>query len=86
MEFLDEPLPWKNNTNKDEVKLIKTKAFKSPKKFLLSNLHKKYAEILELFKYLNKLKYQDEPDYEYVRTMLLAIQKQVSSGNIQVNE
>jgi hypothetical protein len=57
MEFLDEPLPWKNNTNKDEVKILKTKAFKSPKKLLLTTLHKKHPEILELFKYLSKLKY-----------------------------
>jgi len=70
MEFLDEPLPWKANTNKDEVKVLKTKAFKRPTKCLLPTLHKKHPEIFDLFKYLQKLKYQDDPDYEYVRSLL----------------
>jgi len=73
MEFFDEPLPWKTNTNKDEVKVLKTKAFKRPGKCLLPNLHKKHPEIFEMFKYLNKLKYQDEPDYDFTRSFLINI-------------
>ncbi len=81
MEFFDEPLPWKTNTNKDEVKVLKTKAFKRPAKCLLPTLHKKHTEIFELFKYLSKLKYQDEPDYEFIRSFLINIQKQVTSNS-----
>ena len=31
LEFLDQPLIWKQNTNKDEVRDLKRKAFKNPK-------------------------------------------------------
>ncbi len=30
LEFLDQPLPWKSNTNKDEVKDLKLDLFSSP--------------------------------------------------------
>jgi tau tubulin kinase len=38
LEFLDQPLAWKQNTNKDEVRDMKRKAFKNPPKNLFPNL------------------------------------------------
>ena len=42
LEFLEEPLSWKANTCKDQVRDIKQKAFSKPSKYLFPNLVKKF--------------------------------------------
>ena len=73
LEFLDQPLIWKQNTNKDEVRDLKRKAFKNPKQLLFPNLYKDHPEIVEIFSHLKKLEYESAPDYNLIRQKLSSI-------------
>lgn len=42
LEFLDEPLSWKTNTCKEQVRDIKTKAMQKPTKYLFPSLMHRY--------------------------------------------
>ena len=42
LEFLEQPLPWKTNTNKDEVRDIKQKCFRKPTKLLYPCIAKQF--------------------------------------------
>jgi hypothetical protein len=52
------------------VKELKQKAFKNPKKNLFPVLVKKYEQVKILFDYLQSLKYQDQPDYKFIKDKL----------------
>jgi len=58
------------DTNKDEVRDMKKKAFKNPHKNLFPNLHHDYPEVNEIFLSIKKLKYESCPDYEFIRQQL----------------
>ena len=59
LEFLEQPLPWKQNTDKDQVKEIKRSCFERPTSKLFPNLHSKHSEIHSMFNYLKSLSYAD---------------------------
>lgn len=58
------------DTNKDEVRDLKRKAFKNPTKLLFPTLHLDHAEINEIFLNLKKLKYESKPDYNFIKHKL----------------
>lgn len=49
---------------------LKQKAFKNPKKTLFPNLIKKFEQVKSIFDYLQSLRYQDCPDYKYIKDKL----------------
>lgn len=49
------------------------RAFKNPKKNLFPNIFKKYEQIKFLFDYLQTLRYQDQPDYKFIKDKLIEI-------------
>ena len=56
--------------HKDQVKELKQKAFKNPKKNLFPNIVKRFEQVKTLFDYLQNLRYQDQPDYKYIKEKL----------------
>lgn len=74
LEFLDEPLSWKQITDKDQVRDLKQKAFQKPQKYLFPSLCKKFPQVQQIFDSIAKLKYPDKPDYAFVRAKLKEIE------------
>ncbi|KAJ5080651.1 tau-tubulin kinase 1 [Anaeramoeba ignava] len=64
IEFLHGDLPWKQMKEKDEIKDMKI-LYNTPK--LCEGLPN---QMLQFYEYLNKLKFEDEPDYNYLRNLL----------------
>lgn len=50
----------------EEVKDIKTRCLKAPER-LLWDKTKNIQEVKEIFYYINKLKYQDTPNYQFIK-------------------
>lgn len=77
LEFFDEQLTWKQSkpcsltpsldSNKDQVREQKMKAFKNPKKLLFPNIGRKFEQIKDMYDYLLSLKYHDQPNYKYFK-------------------
>ena len=55
------------------MKDIKTKCLKSPKKKLWVGPTAKIAEMHAIFNHIDKLAYEDKPDYHYIKKQLLQI-------------
>jgi hypothetical protein len=93
LDFLEEKLVWREvkEYTMEEVKDIKTRCLKAPER-LLWDKTKNIQEVKNIFYYINKLKYQDTPDYLYIKNQLISIyernqpiymQPQDQSGNGQ---
>lgn len=70
LEFLEQPLPWKTNTNKDEVKAIKQSAFEEPRRLLFPLIHEEFPEVEKIYEYLKSLQYDSEPVYSKIRVWI----------------
>ena len=75
LEFLNEPLPWRDYNSKDEVRDIKQQCVDNAPLYLFRGPTKKLTPVHEIFHHLQSLSYEDEPNYELVRSCLVKIQK-----------
>lgn len=83
LEFLDVSLPWnilnkfnKNNDCnelKEEVRNIKEKCLGNPKNLLFYLVPQHKKELEEIFIHLCELKYEDKPDYGFIRYFFVNI-------------
>ena len=71
---MNEQLPWKacKDGKVDEVKMQKERCLKQPDKYLWK-VTKEYDQIKNIFYHLQSLKYEDNPDYAYIRSQLHSI-------------
>lgn len=73
LQWLCDRLPWeKNLQNKEYVKNEKDKYMKNIPKLMRDCFHDNHqgeVEIQKYLEYINSLKYEDEPDYEYIRKL-----------------
>lgn len=74
LDFLNEKLVWREvkEYTMEEVKDIKTRCLKAPQR-LLWDKTKNIIEVRNIFYYLNKLKYPDMPDYNFIKKQLISI-------------
>ena len=75
LDFLNEQLPWRNcKDNKvDDVRDVKIKCFKEPEKYIWTSTTSKMSEVRNIYYTLYNLKYEDRPDYNYVRLQLMSL-------------
>jgi hypothetical protein len=55
------------DSNKDQVREQKMKAFKNPKKALFPNVGRRFEQVKEMFDYLLGLEYHDKPNYKFFK-------------------
>ncbi len=72
LDFLNEQLPWRNckDSKVDEVRDIKASCFRDPEHLLWRTTTASLPEIRDIFLYLMKLDYADQPDYDFIRQQL----------------
>ena len=75
LDFLNEKLEWREQRDFTitQVKEIKTKCLRSPKKRLWVGPTHGVKEVEEILNHINSLQYVDEPDYYKIIKLLLKI-------------
>ena len=75
LDLMDENLPWRNIKNEkiDEIKECKKKCLDEPDKYLFLGNTKNNKEINNIFEYIKNLKFETEPDYNYITNQLSII-------------
>jgi len=65
LDFLNEKLEWRENREYtiSQVKEIKTKCFKQPRKMLWVGATREIEQVRTIFQHIDSLEYQDCPDY-----------------------
>ena len=87
LDLLNEKLPWRNCKSDDEKEIVETKlkCINDPEKYLFLTITKNNKEITNIFNYIKNLKYETEPDYEYISNQL-TILKNKEMQKIYYNE
>lgn len=72
LDFLNEPLPWRNckDNKADDVRDVKAKCLAEPEKHLWKTTTANLQEVRNIFNSIMKLKYGDRPDYNYIKLQL----------------
>lgn len=70
LDFLNEPMPWRNSNDKDYVKDTKIECFKNPERFLWNTTTKNLIPMRAIFYHLKSLAYEDTPDYDFIEIKL----------------
>jgi hypothetical protein len=70
MDFLNEPMPWRNSNDKDYVKETKIECFKNPETYLWNTTTKNLIPMRAIFYHLKSLEYADTPDYNFIEIKL----------------
>ena len=72
LDLLNEQLPWRNYSFENEKEIIETKqkCIDDPEKYLFLSTTKNNKEIINIFNYIKNLKFENEPDYEYIYNQL----------------
>ena len=75
LELLNEKLPWRNYSFKNETDIIeiKKKSLNEPEKYLFLTNTKNNKEIMNIFNYIKNLESDNEPDYEYISKQILIL-------------
>ena len=75
LDLLNEQLPWRNIDSNNEKEIVKTKlkCLNDPEKYLFLTITKNNKEITNIFNYIKNLKYETEPDYEYISNQLIIL-------------
>ena len=75
LDLMEENLPWRfiDSQRIEEIKECKKKCIDEPNKYLFLNSTKNNKEIYNIFEYLKNLKFETEPDYNYIMNQLLII-------------
>jgi hypothetical protein len=73
LDLLNENLPWRNYSFEQEDKIIeiKQKCINDPEKYLFLTNTKNNKEIVNIFNYIKNLKFESEPDYEFIYNQLI---------------
>ena len=73
LDLLNENLPWRNYSFEQEDKIIeiKQKCINDPDKYLFLTNTKNNKEIINIFYYIKNLKFESEPDYEFIYNQLI---------------
>ena len=87
LDLLNEKLPWRNCNSNNEKEIVETKlkCINDPEKYLFLTITKNNKEITNIFNYIKNLKYETEPDYEYISNQL-TILKNKEIQKIYYNE
>ena len=72
LDLMDENLPWRkiNSEKEDEILECKQRCLNEPEKYLFLKKTKNNNEIMNIFKYIKNLKFETEPDYNYILNQL----------------
>ena len=74
LDLLNFNLPWKKCCQTEsDVKDLKEKFFENPDNYLFCNLKFEHTELINIFHYLNELKYESFPDYDYILNELISL-------------
>ena len=74
LDLLNEKLPWRNcSDNEKEILETKLKCINDPDKYLFLTITKNNKEITNIFNYIKNLKFETEPDYEYISNQLVIL-------------
>ena len=75
LDLMEENLPWRfiDSQRIEEIKECKKKCIDEPNKYLFLNSTKNNKQIYNIFEYLKNLKFETEPDYNYIMNQLLII-------------
>ena len=69
---MDEVIPWRFcDENKEAIEKCKREYIMNPEKLLISTCNRK--EIFEIFYYINSLRYEDKPNYLFIKNKLKEI-------------
>ena len=67
LDLLNENLPWRNcKDDKEDIQKMKEKCLSNPNENLFLTTTKNKEGILNIFNYINSLKYEDKPNYKYI--------------------
>ena len=72
LDLMGENLPWRNIDSRNEKEFLecKKKCLSEPEKYLFLKSTKNNVEIINIFEYLKNLKFETEPDYNYILNQL----------------
>ena len=67
----------------DDVKEIKAKCLSNPEKNLWKSVTKNMEEVKNIFNSIKDLKYEDKPDYEYIKNQIKTLHAKVSLNPVK---
>ena len=72
LDLMEENLPWRNidSEKEDEILECKKKCLSEPEKYLFLKSTKNNDEIINIFEYIKNLKFETEPDYNFILNQL----------------
>ena len=74
LDLLNENLPWRNcKDDKEDIQKMKEKCLSNPNENLFLTTTKNKEGILNIFNYINSLKYEDKPNYKYIYDQLFQL-------------
>jgi serine/threonine protein kinase len=88
LDLMDENLPWRNINfeNEDAIIDCKKKCLEEPKKYLFLKSTKNNKEIMTIFEYIKNLKFETEPDYNFIMNQLLILKNKEIQKILYNNE
>jgi tau tubulin kinase len=75
LDLLGENIPWRNIEGEDEQSIFecKKKCIDEPEKYLFLKCAKNNKEIMNIFEYIKNLKFETDPDYNFIINQLLIL-------------
>ena len=75
LDFLNEKLEWREQRDYsiNQVKDLKNKCLRAPKRRLWVGPTKSITEMHSIFQHIDKLSYEERPDYNFIKQQLLQI-------------
>ena len=88
LDLMDENLPWRNINfeNEDAIIDCKKKCLEEPEKYLFLKSTKNNKEIMTIFEYIKNLKFETEPDYNFIMNQLLILKNKEIQKILYNNE
>ena len=88
LDLLGENLPWRNIEGENEQAIFecKKKCVDEPEKYLFLKFTKNNKEIMNIFEYIKNLKFETEPDYNFIMNQLLIIKNKEIQKILYQNE
>ena len=88
LDLMGENLPWRSidGENEDAIFECKKKCLDEPEKYLFLKSTRNNKEIMNIFEYLKNLKFETEPDYNFILNQLLIIKNKEIQKILYKNE
>jgi len=88
LDLLGENLPWRNIEGENEQAIFecKKKCVDEPEKYLFLKFTKNNKEIMNIFEYIKNLKFETEPDYNFIMNQLLILKNKEIQKILYNNE